>query len=132
MVKPLAKDGAPLWEVLIVDRAYPLWRRLMARALDFSPELIAKAPEDINEAFELVAARLGSAPYLGGETPSNIDIVFSALAAPVIFPPQYGARLPKLDELPQIQALHERTALIELGSWCCEPMPTHAANRRFD
>jgi len=100
LIKPVACDGAPLWERAIVRGLYGPWRRLMARGLDFSPAMLADAPGEIAEAFDLVAGRLNGQPFLGGAKPSGLDIIFSALAAPVIFPPQYGARLPKLDELP--------------------------------
>ena len=99
---PAAVDGAPLWERAFVFLLYPIWRRLMARGLDLSPQLVEEAPAQIREACDLIEAELSRSggPFVGGEEPNAIDIVFSALMAPVVIPPGYGAKLPPLEALP--------------------------------
>jgi glutathione S-transferase len=85
-----------------VTGLYPVWRLMMARGLHFTPELLAAAPVQIEEALTLVEAELTrrGTPFLSGAQPGPLDIVFSALAGPLVFPPNYGARLPPVDELP--------------------------------
>ena len=85
---PAVTDGVPAWERLIVRLFYPVWRRLLGRALDFSPAAIAAAPDSITAAFDLVEAELArrGTTFLGGESPSAIDVIFSALVAPLVLP----------------------------------------------
>lgn len=99
---PVATSAAPRWEVTLVRVLYPVWRRWMGRALDFSPQAIASAPVRIREAFGLVESELArrGTTYLAGAVPGPPDIIFAALAAPVVFPERYGSRLPALADLP--------------------------------
>src|SRR5215471_8036452 len=102
VVLPVVLDGIPAWERAVIAITFPIWRRLMGRALDFSPQAIADAPVKIEEAFALVEAELAArgTPFLGGETPGAIDIIFSALVAPLTLPIGYGSTLPSLASLP--------------------------------
>ncbi|HLM02931.1 MAG TPA: cytochrome P450 [Pyrinomonadaceae bacterium] len=101
LLKPVVTDGVPLWEKLFVDLFYPLWQRLMSKGLDFSGSLVGDAKSDVEQAFKMVEERLGDGRrFLAGERPGIADIVFSSLAAPVVFPPQYGAKVPEMSELP--------------------------------
>ena len=99
---PVVVDGAPFWERAFVYLLYPLWRRLVGRGLEFTPELIAAAPGQIGEACDVVEIELArqGTRFVGGSEPGIVDIVFAALAAPVVFPPRFGAKLPALDALP--------------------------------
>jgi cytochrome P450 len=102
VVLPVVSDGVPAWERAVVAASFPIWRRLMGRALDFSAAAIADAPPKIEEAFSLVEAELADrgTPFLGGDAPNAIDIIFAALVAPLTLPAGYGSKLPALDELP--------------------------------
>lgn len=101
LLKPSVTDGVPFWEKLFVGLFYPLWRRLMSKGLDFSGSLVGDAKRDIEQAFELVEERLGDGRrFLSGASPGIADIIFSSLAAPVVFPPQYGAKVPNMNDLP--------------------------------
>jgi cytochrome P450 len=102
VVLPVVVDGIPAWERAAITIAFPLWRRLMGRALDFSDTAIADAPPKIEEAFAIVEAELAArgTPFLGGDAPNAIDIIFSALVAPLTLPAGYGSKLPALDALP--------------------------------
>lgn len=108
IVVPAVTDGVPAWERLIVRLFYPVWRRLLGRALDFSPAAIAAAPDSITAAFDLVEAELArrGTTFLGGESPSAIDVIFSALVAPLVLPAGYGSPLPDLDALPPALRTH--------------------------
>ncbi len=98
----VAVEAAPMWEQVFVRLFYPLWRRLMARALDFDAALIDAAPTQIRGAFDIVETELHrrGTRYLGGTEAGALDIVFAALAAPIVFPEKYGSRLPSIEELP--------------------------------
>jgi cytochrome P450/glutathione S-transferase len=102
VVVPVVVDGIPMWERAAIAMLFPIWRRLLGRALDFSDAAIADAPAKIEEAFALVESELASrgTAFLGGEAPNAIDIIFSALVAPVTLPEGYGSKLPALDALP--------------------------------
>jgi glutathione S-transferase len=99
---PTVTFRAPTWERAFVGGLYPVWRRLMARGLDFSPQALADAPVKIEEALVLVEDELArrKTPFLGGAEPGTLDVVFSALAGPLVFPRNYGARLPAVEDLP--------------------------------
>lgn len=58
VVVPVATDGVPRWERALVWAFFPVWRRLMARALDFTPAAIERAALEIGEAFTIVEAEL--------------------------------------------------------------------------
>jgi len=99
---PTVIHRAPPWERAFVTWLYPVWRLMMVRGLRFTPELLAAAPVQIEEALALVEAELQrrGTPFLAGAEPGSLDVIFSALAGPLVFPPNYGARLPPVDELP--------------------------------
>jgi len=102
VVVPVVTDGIPMWERAAIAIGFPIWRRLLGRALDFSPAAIADAPPKIEQAFAIVETelKLRGTAFLGGETPNAIDIIFSALVAPLTLPAGYGSTLPALDALP--------------------------------
>ncbi len=99
---PVATQGTPLWERSFVALLYPIWRWLMGKGLDLSPSLVEAAPSDIGEAFSYVERLLADGRrFIGGDRPGVADIVFAALVSPLILPPNFGARLPKLEGLPE-------------------------------
>jgi cytochrome P450 len=117
VVYPCVTFGIPAWERAAVWTLYPVWRRLLGRALDFSPAAVEDAPRRIEQAFHLVEEQLAErgTPFLGGDRPNAVDIVFSALVAPVTLPPNYGSTLPALEDLPPtlrtfVDALRARRA----------------------
>jgi len=99
---PVVVDGVPLWERAVVYLLYPLWRRLLARRLDLTRDVVAAAPGQIREACDMVEAEVAKrgTRFIGGANPGIVDIAFAALMAPVVLPSRHGARLPALDTLP--------------------------------
>ncbi len=132
LVHPVAVDGAPAWERAFVFLLYPLWRRMMARGLDLSPDRVTEASERIGEACDLIEADLArrGTRFIGGGQPNVVDIVFSALTASVVFPAEYGAKLPPIDELPHdfgrfVAAMRARRAgrLVQETYVAARPVP---------
>jgi len=102
LLYPTATHRAPAWERAFVWWLYPVWRGMMGRGLDFSPEKLAEAPGQIEQALTMVETELArrGTPFLGGDHPGVLDIVHSALIGPLVFPANYGARLPPFEGLP--------------------------------
>lgn len=100
---PLASYGAPAWERAFVYWLYPLWRWLLGRALGDTPAQLAEAPKLIEQGLDLVDAEIArrGTPFLSGDAPGGVDRVISAVMSPILFPPEYGGKLPSLEDVPQ-------------------------------
>jgi glutathione S-transferase len=132
LMVPLATYGVPGWERLVVRWFYPLWRRLLARALGDTPAGFAAAPGIIEKGLALVDAELArrGTPFLSGDAPGGIDIVASAQMSPVIFPPQYGGKLPPIEAVaPELRAFVEAARARPAGRLA---LATYAAIRDKD
>ncbi len=93
--------GVPRWEAFTLR----VTRRATVAALKRSLKIDAAGAErsraKIDEAFANVGGLLGDGRrYLLGDRFTVADLTFAALAAPVLLPPQFGHRLPPIDELP--------------------------------
>jgi glutathione S-transferase len=101
---PLASYGAPAWERGFVYGLYPLWRWLLSRALGDTPEQLQQAPQMIEQGLALVDAEIArrGTPFLSGASPGGVDRAISALMSPILFPPEYGGKLPSLDDVPKV------------------------------
>ena len=108
--------GVPAWEARGFRAAYPILARLGRRALDITPEPVARARERVHATFDAVAQRLADGrPHLTGDAFTAADLTFAALSASVLVPPQYGSPLPQPGELPagtarEVRALREHPA----------------------
>ena len=94
-------DGVPAWE----RRAWKVGNRAIgftvAKVLTINDDTAVAAEATFRSIFADVDARLADdRPYLAGDAFSMADLTFAALAAPLIAPPEYGVRLPAIDELP--------------------------------
>lgn len=100
---PLASYGAPAWQRAFIYWLYPLWRVLISRALGDKPADLEQAPKVIEQGLTLIDAEIArrGTPFLSGDAPGALDVVVSALVSPVLFPPQYGGKLPGLEDVPQ-------------------------------
>jgi len=108
LLYPVVTQGAPFWEKSFVAMFYPIWRWLMGKGLNLSPNLVETAPLDIDRAFSYAEHLVSDGRrFIEGDRPGVVDIVFASLVSPLILPPHFGARLPKLHELPE--ALHKLT-----------------------
>jgi glutathione S-transferase len=100
---PLASYGAPAWERAVVYWFYPIWRRLLMAALGDTPEQRAAAPRLIEQSLAMVESELAArgGPFLAGAAPGGVDIVVAAVLSPAVFPPEYGGKYPRLEDVPQ-------------------------------
>jgi glutathione S-transferase len=100
---PLATFGAPAWERAFVYWLYPLWRTLLSKGLGDKPAQLEEAPKLGEQGLTLIEdelARRGT-PFLAGAQPGGVDIVTAAVMSPAIFPPQFGGKLPALEDVPK-------------------------------
>jgi cytochrome P450/glutathione S-transferase len=98
---PLMTSRAPAWERALVYLGYPIQAWLMRRALKITPAATEQARRSILSSFESLSARLRDGrPYLAGDRLTAADLVFASMTAPITLPPEYGAPLPRFEQLP--------------------------------
>ncbi len=97
-----ALEGHVPWHELTLAKAfYPAARAIMARGMRIDRAGYERSAARIDQVFETVSKRLEDGRrYLVGDGFTAADLTFAALAAPVVLPPEYPARLPSLEELP--------------------------------
>jgi glutathione S-transferase len=99
-------DGVPPWQ----HRAWKVGGgaigATVALVLKINDDTAVDAERTFRAIFADVDARLADGrPYLAGDRFSIADLTFAALAAPLVAPPEYGVRLPEIDDLPP--AMHD-------------------------
>jgi glutathione S-transferase len=88
--------GVPAWEDRLARRAWPLFERLITRALEITPGCEVGDEATVFAELDHVAHLLADGrPYLCGERFTAADLTFAALSAPVTVPPEYGTPLPQ-------------------------------------
>ena len=101
---------------LAFELTYPYMRQKVRKVYTVTPEGAARSLQKIRRIFDQVGDWLAPGQdYLVGDRFTAADLTFAALAAPVLFPPEYGFKLPPLDQLPKeitsiIQSLRETSA----------------------
>ena len=96
------EGNVPWHEVKLADALYPAARAIMARGMRIDRPGFERSARKIDQVFGSVAKRLEDGRrYLVGDGFTAADLTFAALAAPVVLPPEYPARLPTVDELPE-------------------------------
>jgi glutathione S-transferase len=94
-------DGVPAWE----RGAWRVGNRAIgfavSKVLTINDDTAVEAEATFRSIYADVDALLADGrPYLAGDGFSIADLTFAALSAPLIAPPQYGVRLPAVDDLP--------------------------------
>jgi glutathione S-transferase len=93
--------GVPGWERQAFRFGHRAIAAVVARVLTINDASAVQAEATFRAVFEDTDARLADGRrYLVGDRFSIADLTFAALAAPLIAPPQYGVRLPSVDQLP--------------------------------
>ncbi len=97
----IAAQGTPAWQRALAPLLFPVMLRYLRRHLAISDDNVAKGLPVIFAAFDRVATRLADGrAFLCGDQLTAADIAFASMAAPVLLPPEYGIRLPTLNEVP--------------------------------
>jgi len=96
-----AAQGVPRWQRIVAPMLLPMLRRYLNRHLAISRDNVDKGLRAIEQSFDEVASRLTHGRrYLIGDRFTAADLTFACMAAPILMPPEYGIRLPKLEEVP--------------------------------
>lgn len=120
--------GAPAWQGWMLRMGYKKASSLVRQHFKITTEAVQRAKDQLRNAMDQLASRLGHAPYLSieqgthqGERFSELDLVLASYLGPVLFPPEYGIRpnaLPSLDECPRDMAT-------EIQSFRSHPIGQH-------
>jgi glutathione S-transferase len=101
LVEQSMTDGVPGWERYAYRYGNRALAFAVARVLVINDETAVEAERTFRSVFASVNELLADGrPYLAGETFSLADLTFASLSAPLIAPPEYGVRLPAVEELP--------------------------------
>jgi glutathione S-transferase len=93
--------GVPTWERHAFRYGNKAVAFAVSKVLKVNDENAIAAERAFRAIFADVDDRLADGRrYLVGDAFSIADLTFAALAAPLIAPPEYGVRLPTVDELP--------------------------------
>lgn len=80
---------------------FPFFRFLMRRGMNISPTSAERSLEYVRRVFRAVDERLADGrEYLVGDVFTAADLDFASMAAPLLLPPEYGAPLPGMEEIP--------------------------------
>jgi glutathione S-transferase len=96
-----AAQGTPGWQRALAPILFPVMRAYLRRHLSISRANVDAGLPTIVASFDDVATRLQDGrPYLLGDRFTAADLAFACMAAPILLPPEYGIRLPTLEESP--------------------------------
>lgn len=92
IIASMVTRSVPRVQALFAPLVLPVFRPLVKRAFDITPETTKRSRERIDAVFEEVSGRLADGrPFLVGERFSAADLTFAALSAPVLLPPECPA-----------------------------------------
>lgn len=98
---PLLFDGVSAWEQRMFRVLLPLVRVVMRKVLKLERAAADESRERIEAVFDTVEMRLEDGrKYLMGDRFTAVDLTFASLAAPVLLPPDHGAGMPRLEQVP--------------------------------
>jgi glutathione S-transferase len=101
LVQVSMTDGVPTWQRHTFRYGNKAVAFAVAKVLGVNDENAVAAERTFREIYADVDDRLADGRrFLVGDAFSIADLTFAALSAPLIAPPEYGVRLPTVDELP--------------------------------
>ncbi len=109
MLRLSAEQQVSSLELRLLPWFFPILRPAMRKGMRIDAEGAERSLRKIEAAFAEVGTMLEDGrPYLVGDAPSMADITFASLAAIVVTPPEYGAPLCPIQDLPPEPASHMR------------------------
>jgi glutathione S-transferase len=105
LVQPLWCHGVPWFERQLFPVVFPWMRSNVMQMYDINDASIITADESIYQIFEMVGTLLADGrSYLVGDLFTAADLAFVTLAAAVVLAPEYGIKLPEIEQLPDLMA----------------------------
>jgi glutathione S-transferase len=105
LVQPLWCHGVPWFERLLFPVMFPWLRSNVMQMYDINDASVIAADKSIGQIFEMVGSLLADGrSYLVGDQFSAADLAFVTLAAAVVLAPEYGIKLPEIEQLPDRMA----------------------------
>ena len=96
-----AAQMTPYWQRALAPFVFPVFRIYLSRHLKISKRNIVAGRAIIEQAFDRVEQLLSDGrPFLCGAQFTAADLTFASMAAAILLPPEYGIRLPTLEEAP--------------------------------
>jgi glutathione S-transferase len=100
MALRISSQGVPKWQAGIAPLFYPLLKAFIRRKLVVSTGTVELGLERARNVVGQVDSLLSDGrAYLLGNRFTAADLTFASMMAPFLMPPEYGVRLPKLDEI---------------------------------
>jgi len=98
----IATQGVPAMEKILAPLAFGLIKRMISKVL-YATEEKVRAGVDLsrNIVAETDALLADGRRYLLGDRFTAADLALACMLAPFVMPPNYGIRLPTLDEVPE-------------------------------
>ncbi len=101
LVHWIADQNVGRAQATLFKAAYPLAARVIRGRLRIDAKRSARSEERVRAIADRIAERIADGrPYLFGDAVTAADLTFAALIAPIVLPPEYGAKLPRIEELP--------------------------------
>jgi len=100
MALRISSQGVPNWQAGIAPLFYPLLKAFIRRKLDISTGTVELGMEHARNIITQIDSLLSDGrAYLLGDHFTAADLTFASMMAPFLMPPEYGVRLPRLDEI---------------------------------
>jgi glutathione S-transferase len=122
VVVPLLTHGVPVYERIATERAFPLVRTIMKRAMAIDAGGIERSRAKLDAFFsEESAAMIEGKRFLVGDRFTAADLTLATLAAPLFGPKNYGVPVPE-------RLFHGEGHLADAARWAQHPLLVHAAH----
>lgn len=114
----VGRQRIPRFEKLSARLFFPVFRAILRRGMKIDAAGMTRSIDAAEAVFARVSERVRDHAYLAGDRFSAADLTFASLAAPVLLPPEYGAPLPALDDIPgDARATVERLRATPAGAF---------------
>ena len=129
-----SSQGVPGWQAAIAPLCYPLLKTYISRLLKTSAVQVATGLERARAVIAQVDSLLSDGrPYLVGNRFTSADLTLACMMAPFLMPPEYGVRLPQLEEMPAaMREIVEEMRATRAGQYVLHLYRTHRQRQTGD